>query len=119
MSKRRIEMITIFSDNDEHLCDLVCEHLKVMNLIREVGKVRVIPKDESQKYGSSNKWWVAVEDECKKYSTTLEQCHNCASDFADGYKKCLSEIKSAEEKKEETKRQRKMRLELPNERSLK
>lgn len=79
-------MITVFSDDSKHLCELVAEYIKVMTMIKEIGKPQVIPRDTTQRYGSYCAWWVVIDDGCGKFSTTMEKVYSCATDFAAGYK---------------------------------
>ena len=84
-------MMIVFSDNDKQLCEAVAKHLQVITMIKEIGDIKVVPKDETKQYGSYGKFWVIVDDACRKFSITMQSVYNAATDFEAGYKAAKGE----------------------------
>ena len=89
-------MITVFSSDDKRFCELLAEHLQVITMVKEIGKIQVVPRDETQKYGYHGKFWIVLDDRCKQYSTTMESVYNAVTDFEAGYKAAKKENEKRE-----------------------
>jgi len=77
------------SYENKHYAEIVSEYVnKVLTMFSHY-PTKVRERTEEERSGT--KWIIEIDDYCSKYTTTLEQAGNAATDFLAGYEYALRE----------------------------